>query len=29
VRWYLANGAWLSTVSNAEHRAFMSQQYRW
>jgi dTDP-glucose 4,6-dehydratase len=29
VRWYLANGAWLSTVSNAEHSAFMSKQYRW
>jgi dTDP-glucose 4,6-dehydratase len=27
VRWYLANGAWLAAVSNAEHRAFMSKQY--
>ena len=27
VRWYLANGAWLASVSNAEHRAFMLRQY--
>ena len=27
VRWYLANGAWLAAVANAEHRAFMSRQY--
>jgi dTDP-glucose 4,6-dehydratase len=27
VRWYLANGAWLAAVSNAEHRAFMALQY--
>ena len=29
VRWYLAAGAWLAAVSNADHRAFMAQQYRW
>ena len=27
VRWYLANGAWLEAVSNAEHRAFLSRRY--
>jgi dTDP-glucose 4,6-dehydratase len=27
VRWYLANGAWLASVSSAEHRAFMLRQY--
>ena len=27
VRWYLANGAWLASVSNAEHRAFLAKQY--
>ncbi|MEY3142730.1 MAG: hypothetical protein RLY21_1223 [Planctomycetota bacterium] len=27
VRWYLANGAWLEAVSNAEHRAFLTRQY--
>ena len=29
VRWYLANGVWLAAVSSADHRAFMSRQYRW
>jgi dTDP-glucose 4,6-dehydratase len=29
VKWYLAGGAWLEAVSNADHRAFMAKQYRW